>query len=102
MYSFLEKASAMYYAGSPIISDEEFDALAKQYNYEEVGHTVTDGIPHLYRMYSLQKVFNLDECKDKYLSVHEDYSQFTIFTIYLSVLILILLIFKKYTKDFRR
>ena len=61
MYSFLEKASAMYYAGSPIISDEEFDALAKQYNYEEVGHTVTDGIPHLYRMYSLQKVFNLDD-----------------------------------------
>ena len=61
MYSFLEKASAMYYAGSPIISDEEFDALAKQYNYESVGHTVTDGIPHLYRMYSLQKVFNLDD-----------------------------------------
>lgn len=61
MYSFLEKASAMYYAGSPIISDEEFDALAKQYNYESVGHTVTDGIPHLYRMYSLQKVFNLED-----------------------------------------
>jgi DNA ligase (NAD+) len=61
MYSFLEKASAMYYAGSPIISDEEFDAIAKKYNYESVGHTVTDGIPHLYRMYSLQKVFNLDD-----------------------------------------
>ena len=61
MYSFLEKASAMYYAGSPIISDEEFDALAKQYNYESVGHTVTDGIPHLYRMYSLQKVFSLED-----------------------------------------
>jgi DNA ligase (NAD+) len=51
----------MYYSGSPIISDAEFDALAKKYNYESVGHTVTDGIPHLYRMYSLQKVFNLDE-----------------------------------------
>jgi DNA ligase (NAD+) len=61
MYSFLEKASAMDYAGSPIISDEEFDAIAKKYNYESVGHTVTDGIPHLYRMYSLQKVFNLDD-----------------------------------------
>ena len=60
MYSFLEKASAMYYSGTPIISDEEFDALAKQYNYDYIGHTVTDGIPHMFKMYSLQKVFNLD------------------------------------------
>ena len=48
MYSFLEKASAMYYSGTPIISDEEFDALAKQYNYDYIGHTVTDGIPVSY------------------------------------------------------
>mgnify|MGYP000098582549 FL=1 len=61
MYSFLEKASAMYYAGTPIISDEEFDTLAKQYSYDYVGHTVTDGIPHMFKMYSLQKIFNLDE-----------------------------------------
>jgi NAD-dependent DNA ligase len=61
MQHFLEKASAMYYSGHPIISDEEFDALAKLYNYDTVGHTVTDGIPHLYRMYSLQKVFHLDD-----------------------------------------
>lgn len=61
MQHFLEKASAMYYSGHPIISDEEFDALAQLYNYDAVGHTVTDGIPHLYRMYSLQKVFSLDE-----------------------------------------
>ena len=27
MHHFLEKASAMYYNGSPILSDEEFDAL---------------------------------------------------------------------------
>ena len=61
MQHFLEKASAMYYSGTPIISDAEFDALARLYNYDAVGHTVTDGIPHLYRMYSLQKVFNIND-----------------------------------------
>tara|TARA_B100002019_G_C21246461_1_gene588566 strand:+ start:841 stop:1785 length:945 start_codon:yes stop_codon:yes gene_type:complete len=61
MHHFLEKASAMYYSGTPIMSDEEFDALAKKYRYEEVGYQVTDGIPHMYRMYSLQKVFNLGD-----------------------------------------
>ena len=60
MQHFLEKASAMYYSGTPIISDAEFDSLARLYNYDSVGHTVTDGIPHLYRMYSLQKVFDLN------------------------------------------
>ena len=61
MHHFLEKASAMYYSGNPILSDEEFDALAAKYRYEEVGYQVTDGIPHMYRMYSLQKVFNLND-----------------------------------------
>lgn len=61
MHHFLEKASAMYYNGNPIMSDEEFDALARKYRYEEVGYQVTDGIPHMYRMYSLQKVFNLGD-----------------------------------------
>ena len=60
MQHFLEKASAMYYSGTPIVSDAEFDSLARLYNYDSVGHTVTDGIPHLYRMYSLQKVFDLN------------------------------------------
>ena len=61
MHHFLEKASAMYYNGNPILSDEEFDALARKYRYEEIGYQVTDGIPHMYRMYSLQKVFNLND-----------------------------------------
>ena len=61
MQHFLEKASAMYYSGTPIMSDEEFDALARLYQYDAVGHTVTDGIPHLYRMYSLQKVFDIND-----------------------------------------
>ena len=61
MKDFIEKASMCYYSGAPIISDEEFDALVKKYNYDQVGHQVTDGVPHMYRMYSLQKVFNLAE-----------------------------------------
>lgn len=59
MIHFLEKCSAAYYAGFPILSDEEFDALAAKYNYDTVGHSVTNGVPHLYRMYSLQKVFDI-------------------------------------------
>jgi len=61
MQHFLDKASAMYYSGTPILSDEEFDALAKMYNYDRVGYQVTDGIPHMFKMYSLQKVFDLND-----------------------------------------
>ena len=63
MQHFLDKASAMYYSGTPIMSDAEFDALARKYRYEEVGYQVTDGIPHLYRMYSLRKVFDLNDAE---------------------------------------
>ena len=59
MREFLEKASVAYYSGYPLISDDEFDALSAKYGYNAVGHTVTDGIPHLHKMYSLQKVFEL-------------------------------------------
>ena len=61
MYSFLEKAAAMYYSGTPIISDAEFDSLCRLYNYQAVGHVVTDATPHLFKMYSLQKVFNIND-----------------------------------------
>ena len=61
MIDFLQYAAQMYYAGIPIISDAEFDGLADRYSYEEVGHRITDGIPHMYKMYSLQKYFNLDD-----------------------------------------
>lgn len=61
MINFIEYAAQCYYEGSPIISDAEFDALATKYSYDAVGHQITDGIPHLYKMYSLQKYFNLDE-----------------------------------------
>lgn len=58
MKKFLDKASKHYYQGTPLISDAEFDSLAAKYDYNSIGYTVTDGIPHLYKMYSLQKVFS--------------------------------------------
>ena len=61
MRDFLEKASLAYYSGAPIISDAEFDSLVAKYSYDQVGHVVTDGIPHLHKMYSLQKVFNIHD-----------------------------------------
>jgi len=61
MRDFLEKASLAYYSGAPIISDAEFDSLVAKYSYDQVGHVVTDGIPHLHKMYSLQKVFSIDD-----------------------------------------
>ena len=56
MKDFLDRAAKAYYDGTPIISDEEFDALSAAYQYEDVG--TSDGeVPHLFPMYSLQKVF---------------------------------------------
>lgn len=61
MIDFLQRAADMYYQGTPIISDAEFDALADRYAYQDVGHRITDGVPHLYKMYSLQKYFSLSD-----------------------------------------
>ena len=57
MSKFLDYLSDMYYEGAPVVSDAEFDSLSSAYGYNSIGHTVTDGTPHLLRMYSLQKVF---------------------------------------------
>jgi NAD-dependent DNA ligase len=55
---YLDKASAAYYNGSPIISDETFDRLADSINYNEVGAKVSaNEEKHLYRMYSQQKYY---------------------------------------------
>lgn len=55
MKDFLDKVADAYYKGTPLLSDAEFDSLASKYNYKSVGHVVTDGIPHLYKMFSLEK-----------------------------------------------
>ncbi|MAH72703.1 MAG: DNA ligase [Porticoccaceae bacterium] len=60
MKNFLDLASERYYEGNPILTDEEFDHLAEKYKYKKVGHQVTDAIPHLFRMYSLQKILSSD------------------------------------------
>lgn len=59
MKDFLDRASKAYYKGEPIISDVEFDILSSHFNYRTVGYTVTGGIEHFYRMYSLQNCFDL-------------------------------------------
>lgn len=60
---FLNTASRLYYAGTPIISDEQFDQLADSCGYNKVG-AQEQGVKakHLYQMYSLQKYYE-DEGK---------------------------------------
>ena len=55
---FLDSASAAYYAGSPFISDEQFDRLADSVGYNKVGAKQHGNVErHLYQMYSLQKFY---------------------------------------------
>lgn len=55
---FLDEASIQYYAGSPIITDEQFDTLAESIGYSAVGAPQhEDTSPHYHRMYSLQKYY---------------------------------------------
>ena len=57
--STLHRAALAYYNGKPVMSDEEFDSLAKLVNYQEVGATSRDNRhAHAYQMFSLQKVFS--------------------------------------------
>ena len=59
MRAFLDRASKLYYEGTPLLSDAEFDLLAEKHNYTTVGYEVTDAVPHTYQMYSLQKCFDM-------------------------------------------
>jgi DNA ligase (NAD+) len=56
---FLDRASEAYYTGEPIMSDEEFDYLADLINYENVGYTPEKKHTHKFRMYSLQKYYDV-------------------------------------------
>ena len=61
---FLDSASKAYYAGSPIISDEQFDRLADSVGYNKVGARQHGNVEqHLYRMYSLQKFYEDEDQK---------------------------------------
>ena len=58
MKAFLDYASSMYYKGSPILSDDEFDRLADAHGYESVGaEVIGDRSPHAFPMWSLDKVY---------------------------------------------
>lgn len=55
---YLDSASAAYYAGSPFITDAQFDALAESVGYGAVGAKQNSKTEkHLYQMYSLQKYY---------------------------------------------
>jgi DNA ligase (NAD+) len=55
---FLNYCSRCYYAGTPVISDEQFDRLAESVGYEQLGAKQHENVEkHLYRMYSLQKYY---------------------------------------------
>ncbi|SVA90426.1 uncharacterized protein METZ01_LOCUS143280, partial [marine metagenome] len=50
------------------MSDQEFDALAKKEGYERVGYNPDDRRPHLFPLYSLQKVFEGEDTPPVYKS----------------------------------
>ena len=58
---YLDFAAEKYYRGEPIISDEEFDALAEQYGYLTIGNKHPNGIAHAFQMYSLKKYYPEDQ-----------------------------------------
>lgn len=61
LYNFLDKASQAYFYGHPIISDEQFDSLAKSCGYGKVGYeSKSNDVPHQWPMYSLQKWYEDD------------------------------------------
>lgn len=55
---FLELARRRYYEGTPIISDEQYDALEERYGEAlKPGYALDRGVPHLFPMYSLKKYY---------------------------------------------
>lgn len=54
---FIKRCQEAYYQGMSLISDEEYDRLLKRFPTAEDAIGPKGDIPHLYRMYSLQKVY---------------------------------------------
>jgi len=58
----INQAKVAYYNGKPFITDEVYDRLEEQLKLKTVGTSTDENrYPHAYQMYSLQKVYNLDE-----------------------------------------
>lgn len=62
LHKLLQRASKMYYEGTPIMSDEEFDSLSETVGWDHVGYSVEQGpsVDHTFRLYSLQKHYEED------------------------------------------
>ena len=55
---YLNLCARMYYAGTPIISDEIFDRLSESCGYDQVGAKQHEDVEkHYFQMYSLQKYY---------------------------------------------
>lgn len=68
--NLLTKAQKAYMDGKPFMDDDTFDALAKRYNFYEVGASPNHNRgEHLFRMYSLQKVFEGEDKVPQYTNV---------------------------------
>ncbi len=79
MHKYLDKVSAAYYAGSPVMTDSQFDKLAETCNYNAVGAKSSNPTEkHYNRMYSLNKHYvgegtePLPEYTDKVITVKLD------------------------------
>ncbi|CAB4134285.1 Lig NAD-dependent DNA ligase (contains BRCT domain type II) [uncultured Caudovirales phage] len=69
---FLNRAARHYYAGTPIISDEQFDALADTIGYNKVGSKQHENVHKHYReMWSLKKYYE-DEGRSNPLAAFSD------------------------------
>lgn len=58
LIDLLEKASKAYYNGAPFLSDEHYDALEALAERIDIGTPIVTGCKHLYKMYSLRKLFD--------------------------------------------
>lgn len=57
MKEFIAQLQKAYYEGSPLISDEEYDALIKRFPDAEVTIGHKGEVKHMFRMWSLQKKY---------------------------------------------
>lgn len=59
--TYLSKCRDAYFNGRPIIPDEVYDRLVDNVNTDEVGSTTDNRFKHPFPMFSLQKVFALED-----------------------------------------